>query len=219
MGPITDPRQIQVIESHLEDALAKGARILTGGKKQGMIYAPIVMVNVDHSMTLMREETFGPIIPIMKVRDEEEAIRLANDSSFGLGASIWSKNIHHAKSVADRVQAAVIILNDSMAQFGIPMLSFGGIKDSGYGHSHGQEGLMQFTRPYSYAMGGAPFKLDVATILRENGQYNLAAVILGVVYGTSLKQKWEALSQLFRKNPTSNSKPPINSDPQNKIAT
>jgi len=71
MGPITDTRQIQVIESHLEDALAKGARILTGGKKQGMIYAPIVMVNVDHSMTLMREETFGPIIPIMKVRDEE----------------------------------------------------------------------------------------------------------------------------------------------------
>lgn len=219
MGPITDPRQVQVIESHLEDALAKGAKILTGGKKQGMFYDPIVMVNVDHSMTLMQDETFGPIMPITKVRDEEEAIRLANDSSFGLGASIWSKNIHHAKSVADRIQAASIILNDSMAQFGIPMLPFGGIKDSGYGHSHGQEGLMQFTRPYSYAMGGAPFKLDIATILRENGHYNLAAVILGVVYGTSLKQKWEALSQLFRKNPTPNSKPPIKSDQQNKIAT
>ncbi|NWF64058.1 MAG: aldehyde dehydrogenase family protein [Chloroflexi bacterium] len=201
MGPITDPRQVQVIEAHLEDALAKGARLLTGGKTQGMFYDPIVMVDVNHSMTIMREETFGPIIPIMKVRDEEEAIRLANDSSFGLGASIWSKNIRHAKSVADRVQAAAVILNDSMAQFGIPMLPFGGIKDSGYGHSHGQEGLMQFTRPYGYAVGGAPFKLDIATILRENGNYTLAAAILGVVYGTTLKRKWVALSQLFRSKP------------------
>ena len=157
-------------------------------------------------MILMREETFGPIMPIIKVRDEAEAIQLANDSSFGLGASIWSKNIGHAKSVADRVQAASVILNDSMAQFGIPMLPFGGIKDSGFGHSHGQEGLMQFTRPYSYAVGGAPIKWDIATILRENGHYDLATALLGVVYVTTLKQKWETLSQLFRKKPGTSSK-------------
>ena len=206
MGPITDPRQVNVIETHLEDALSKGARILTGGKKQDMFYDPIVIVDVNHSMILMREETFGPIMPIIKVRDEAEAIQLANDSSFGLGASIWSKNIGHAKSVADRVQAASVILNDSMAQFGIPMLPFGGIKDSGFGHSHGQEGLMQFTRPYSYAVGGAPIKWDIATILRENGHYDLATALLGVVYGTTLKQKWETLSQLFRKKPGTSSK-------------
>ena len=175
-----------------------------------MFYEPIVMVDVNHSMILMREETFGPIMPITKVRDEAEAIQLANDSSFGLGASIWSQNISHAKSVADRVEAASVILNDSMAQFGIPMLPFGGIKDSGFGHSHGQEGLMQFTRPYSYAVGGVPFKLDIATVLRENGHYDLATAIMGVVYGTNFKQKWETLSTMFRRKSKSENPPTAN---------
>ncbi len=206
MGPVTDPRQVKVIERHLEDALAKGAGILTGGKEQGAFYTPMVMVDVDHSMLLMREETFGPIMPIMRVRNEAEAIQLANDNDFGLGASIWGRNIRHAKSVADRVEAASVIINDSIAQFGIPMLPFGGIKDLGFGRIHGQEGLMQFTRPYSYAVGGVPIKWDIATILRENGHYDLATAIMGVIYGTTLKQKWETLSQLFRKKSGSSPK-------------
>ena len=201
LGPVTDPRQVQVIERHLEDALAKGAHVLTGGREQGMFYNPMVMVNVDHSMCLMQEETFGPIMPIMKVRDEAEAIWLANDNVFGLGASVWSRDITHAKQVAGQVEAASVIINDSIAQFGIPMLPFGGIKDSGFGRTHGQEGLMQFTRPFSYAVGGAPVKWDIATLLRENGHYDLATAIMGVVYGTTLKQKWETLSQLFRRKP------------------
>jgi len=201
MGPVTDPRQVQVIEAHLEDALAKGAHILTGGREQGRFYNPIVMVDVDHSMRIMQEETFGPIMPIMKVRDQTEAIRMTNDNAFGLGASVWSQNMARAKQVADQVEAASVIINDSIAQFGIPMLPFGGIKDSGFGRTHGQEGLMQFTRPFSYAMGGAPIKWDIATILRENGHYDLATAIMGVVYGTTLKQKWETLTQLFRRKP------------------
>jgi len=206
MGPITDPRQVNVIEKHLEDALSKGAHILTGGKEQGMFYNPMVIVDVNHSMLLMREETFGPIMPIMKVKDETEAIERANDNAFGLGASVWSQNTAHAKAVADKVQASSVIINDSIAQFGIPMLPFGGIKDSGFGRTHGQEGLMQFTRPFSYAVGGAPIKWDIATILRENGHYDLATAIMGVVYGTTLKQKWETLSQLFRKKPAAQAK-------------
>jgi acyl-CoA reductase-like NAD-dependent aldehyde dehydrogenase len=206
MGPVTDPRQVKVIERHLEDALSKGARILTGGKEQGMFYSPMVMVDVNHSMLLMQEETFGPVMPIMKVKNELEAIELANDNAFGLGASVWSQNITHAKQVADQVQAASVIVNDSIAQFGIPMLPFGGIKDSGFGRTHGQEGLMQFTRPFSYAVGSAPIKWDIATILRENGHYDLATAIMGVVYGTTLKQKWETLSQLLRRRPNAKSK-------------
>lgn len=200
MGPITDPRQVAVIDEHLEDALSKGARVLTGEKQQGMFYSPMVVVNVDHSMQMMREETFGPLMPIMKVRDEAQAVELANDNAFGLGASVWSKDIAHAKRIADQVQASSVIINDSIAQFGVPMLPFGGIKDSGFGRTHGEEGLMQFTRPFSYAVGAVPFKWDVATILRENGHYNLATAIMGVVYGTSLKQKWETLAQLFRRS-------------------
>jgi len=199
MGPITDPRQVQIIERHLEDALAKGATLLTGGKKEGMFFDPMVLVDVDHSMLVMREESFGPFLPIMKVKDEAEAIELANDSRYGLGASIWSRDTDHAKHVADQVQAGSVIINDCIAQFGIPMLPFGGVKDSGFGRTHGREGLMQFTRPYSYAIGAPPFKWDIATILRESGKYDLATAILGGIYGTSLRQRWETISQWLRR--------------------
>lgn len=214
MGPITDPRQVKIIDDHLQDALDKGARVLAGGKNEGLFYDPIVIVDVNHNMKLMRDETFGPIMPIVKVRDEEEAIRLTNDNAYGLGASVWSMDIKHAKRVADRIEAGSIIINDSIAQFGVPMLPFGGTKDSGFGRTHGKEGLMQFTRPYSFAIGGAPIKMDVATVLREMGHYNLATAIMGVLYGTTLRQKWETFSQFFfRKNKTTSSSSTVKSEP------
>jgi acyl-CoA reductase-like NAD-dependent aldehyde dehydrogenase len=199
MGPVTDPQQVKIIDRHLEDALAKGATLLTGGKTQGMFYDPMVLVKVDHSMLLMKEETFGPLLPIVKVKDEAEAIRMANNNAYGLCGSVWSRDEKHAKKVADQMQAASVIVNDCMAQFGIPMLPFGGVKESGFGRTHGQEGLMQFTHPMSYAIGDPPIKWDVATILRENGHYELATAIMGVIYGTSLRQRWETVRQLMRK--------------------
>ncbi len=212
MGPITDPRQIQIIEDHVKEAVEKGARILCGGKEQGPFYKPMVMVDVNHSMKLMREETFGPVLPIMKVRDEKEAIRLANDSSFGLFASVYTKDHARAKRVADCINASSIIFNDSLAQFAIPMLPFGGVKDSGIGISHGREGLLQFTRPHSYAVGGSPPAWDVATVMRELGNYKLGVAIMGVIYGTTLKQKWETFAQLFQKERKA-APPEIKSEP------
>lgn len=210
LGPVST-RQAEIVNNHLQDALSKGARVLTGGKEQGAFYSPIVMVDVDHSMALMRDETFGPIMPIMKVKNDAEAIRLANDSKFGLGASVFSQNQEHAKRVAYQVRAGGVIINDSIAHFGIPMLPFGGMKESGFGRIHGEEGFKQFTQSVSYAIGPAPVKWDIATILRENGHYDLGTAIMGVVYGTTLKQKWETLSQVFRRKKketsTSNVKP------------
>ena len=92
MGPLTFERQVQIIKDHLQDALEKGARIVYGGKIDGMFMEPTIVVDVDHTMKMMNEETFGPVLPIMKVDDETHAIQLANDSRFGLGAYVWSRN-------------------------------------------------------------------------------------------------------------------------------
>lgn len=189
MGPITDPRQVKTIQRHLEDALAKGAKVLTGGKVDGMFVEPTVLVDVDHSMLVMRDETFGPLMPVVKVKDEEQAIELANDCHFGLGASIWSADAERAMRVARRVEASSVVINDTIAQFGVPMLPFGGIKQSGYGRIHGKEGLMQFTRPYAYAAGNPPPAWDVATIMREPGHYTAGTAIMQLAFGTSLRQR------------------------------
>ncbi|MFN8484937.1 MAG: aldehyde dehydrogenase family protein [Anaerolineae bacterium] len=189
MGPITDPRQLRTIRTHLDDALAKGARILTGGEIDGMFVEPTVMVDVDHSMLIMQDETFGPILPIMKVKDEAEAIRMANDCHLGLGASIWSREVSRAERVAHQVEASSIVINDTIAQFGVPMLPFGGIKQSGYGRIHGREGLMQFTRPYAYAVGAPPPSWDIATILRKPGHYRAGAAVMRLAFGVTPQQR------------------------------
>jgi acyl-CoA reductase-like NAD-dependent aldehyde dehydrogenase len=191
MGPITDPRQLRVIKQHLEEALEQGARILLGGQIEGNFVSPTVLVDVTQEMRLMREETFGPLIPIVKVSSDAEAIRMANDCDFGLGASIWSRNTQHAWQVGRQVEASSVVINDTIAQFAIPLLPFGGVKGSGYGRVHGKEGVLQFTRPYAYAVGQPPPAFDVGTILRSPGNYHLGKAVLKLTRGASTRQRLE----------------------------
>src|SRR4051794_6473062 len=105
---MTFPPQYDIVERHVQDALAKGARVTTGGKgrrENGIFFEPTVLVDVDHTMAAMTEETFGPTLPIMRVRDAEEAIALANDSQYGLGASVFSKDVGRGEAVARRLEA------------------------------------------------------------------------------------------------------------------
>lgn len=199
LGPVTDPRQHKIIRRHLEDALEKGARLLTGGEVQDAYITPAVLVDVDHSMLLMREETFGPLMPVMKVKDEEEAIRLANDCALGLGASVWSRDLQRAERVARRLEAGSVIVNDTIAQFAVPMLPFGGIKESGYGRVHGREGLMQFTRPFAYAVGSPPPEWDIATQMRRLGKYRLGSALIHLLFGTTLNQRIEPVAGEVRR--------------------
>jgi len=149
LGPFTSPRQVEIVERHVADARAKGARVLVGGIRRdqgdGIFYAPTVLVDVAPSMLIMQEETFGPVIPVMPVRDAEEAIRLANDSRYGLNASVWTSDVARGVELAQRLESGSACVNDCLVSAGVPALPFGGVKQSGVGTRHGgAEGLRQF---------------------------------------------------------------------------
>ena len=139
-GPFTSPRQIEIVEPHLADAVARGARVLTGGTRVGegpaQCFAPTVLAGVDHSMAIMREETFGPIVPVMAVADVEEAIRLANDSDYGLQAGVFTQNLAHAWQAFETLEVGGVIINDAPI-FRLDHMPYGGAKASGLG----REGL------------------------------------------------------------------------------
>jgi acyl-CoA reductase-like NAD-dependent aldehyde dehydrogenase len=149
VGSMIYPPQIDIVDAHVRDAVAKGARVLTGGKRgtgPGAFYEPTVLVDVDHSMACMTEETFGPTLPIMKVRDDEEALRLANDSPFGLQASLWTKDLHRGEQLARRVQAGTVCVNDAQVNYFSLELPMGGWKTSGLGSRHGAGGIRKYCK-------------------------------------------------------------------------
>ena len=112
--------------------------------RNGLFFEPTVLVDVTHEMEIMRDETFGPVIPIMRVRDEDEAVRLANDSRYGLDASVWTKDLARGARVARRVQSGAVCVNDVMVNFAVTEVPMGGVKESGLGHRHGADGIRKF---------------------------------------------------------------------------
>ncbi len=150
VGPLSLERQRQVVEEHVADARAKGARVLTGGEPgsgPGYYYPPTVLTDVDHTMTIMREETFGPVLPIMAVDSLDEAIRFANESDYGLTATGWTRSGETARRLQHELQAGVVTINDALSSFGEPTAPWGGVKLSGIGRTHGRLGLREMVRP------------------------------------------------------------------------
>jgi acyl-CoA reductase-like NAD-dependent aldehyde dehydrogenase len=149
VGSFINPPQAKVVEAHVADALAKGARVLAGGHRppaEGTFFEPTVLADVDHSMACMTEETFGPTLPVMKVKDAEEAIRLANDSPYGLQASVFTRDVARGEALARRVQAGAVVVNDAGANYSALEAPMGGWKSSGVGVRHGPEGIRKYTR-------------------------------------------------------------------------
>ncbi|MGH3263431.1 MAG: aldehyde dehydrogenase family protein, partial [Trebonia sp.] len=127
-------------------------RVLTGGhphSERGRYYEPTVLVDVDHSMRCMREETFGPTLPIMRVDSVEEAIRLANDSDYGLQASVWTRDVERGEQLARRIEAGVVCVNDAQVNYTALNLPMGGWKTSGIGTRHGAGGIRKYTKTQS----------------------------------------------------------------------
>jgi acyl-CoA reductase-like NAD-dependent aldehyde dehydrogenase len=151
IGSMTFAPQLDTVARHIEDARTKGALILTGGKRRGdqpgLWFEPTVLADVDHSMEIMREETFGPVLPIMRVADESEALRLANDSPYGLSSSVWTSDPETGSRLASELEAGNVCVNDCIVSYAVPDLPFGGVKSSGIGRVHGVEGLREFTQP------------------------------------------------------------------------
>ena len=145
VGAIFWPHQLDVIEEHMADARARGATVLTGGRRnpdlEGLFYEPTVLADVDHSMQIMRQETFGPVLPIMRVAGEAEAIELANDSEYGLGGNVWTRDSGKGVRIAQQIESGSVCVNDMTMTYGIQEAPFGGLKQSGIGQVNGETGL------------------------------------------------------------------------------
>jgi acyl-CoA reductase-like NAD-dependent aldehyde dehydrogenase len=150
VGPLISVNQLHTVETHVNDAVARGAQALTGGTRLPDLgptfYAPTVLTGVNQAMRVMQEETFGPVLPIMPFKDEDEAVALANDSAFGLAANIWTRDRRRGEVLARRIHAGTVLVNDVITGFGICEAPHGGMKQSGIGRTHGRPGLEEMVR-------------------------------------------------------------------------
>jgi len=162
VGPLVRDSQRQALAKQVEDARGKGGRILTGGqpiRREGFFYEPTIISNVNHEMEIVKEEVFGPAAPVIVVNSEEEAIREANDSEFGLGASIWTNNIERGIKLARQIESGIVSVNEMVKSD--PRLPFGGIKKSGIGRELSEFGIREFVNIKSVVVKDITSKLLV----------------------------------------------------------
>jgi acyl-CoA reductase-like NAD-dependent aldehyde dehydrogenase len=186
VGAMTFPPQLDIVSRHVEQARAAGARITTGGHVRegaGRFYEPTVLADVDHTMDAMRDETFGPTVPIMKVADAEEAIRLANDSPYGLGASVWTKDRSRGEQIARRIESGYACVNDANVNYFAYELPMGGWKDSGLGVRHGAAGIRKYTRQQAILVTRVAMKREVHFFPYKPATTKLLGRLTKLLYG------------------------------------
>jgi succinate-semialdehyde dehydrogenase/glutarate-semialdehyde dehydrogenase len=151
IGAMSSERQLTIVDDQVQDAIRRGARILTGGKRTAtlgrLFYEPTVITDVDHRMDVMREETFGPVLPIMTFSSDDEAVTLANDSIYGLTASVWTKDIARGTRLAAQIEAGTVMVNEVVYTHAVAQTPWGGVKQSGFGRTHGRMGLLEMVSP------------------------------------------------------------------------
>jgi succinate-semialdehyde dehydrogenase/glutarate-semialdehyde dehydrogenase len=225
VGPMTTKDQRETVEGHIADARAKGARVLCGGERlegfPGYFLTPAVVSGVDHSMKIMTEETFGPVLPIMAFKTLEEALALANDCEYGLTASVWTRSRKKAAWLAERIEAGTVTINDHMFSFTDPKAIWGGVKKTGVGRSHGPYGLLDISniklvsvdfhrrkdQLWWYPYGRAKWSfMRNAVVLLHHKKLGAKLKSLGALLpqwraikaGSSLKNLWKLTGRLFR---------------------
>ena len=186
VGAVTSPPQVDLIDSHVQDALAKGARAPVGGRRgpgPGDFYEPTLLVDVDHSMDCMTEETFGPTLAVMKVRDPDQAVRLANDSPYGLQASVWTKDAAKGERLARMIEAGVVSVNDHQLNYIALELPMGGWKESGLGSRHGADGIRKYTKRQALLVTRLAPKRDLHMIPYRARTTKMVGRLLRFLYG------------------------------------
>jgi acyl-CoA reductase-like NAD-dependent aldehyde dehydrogenase len=204
IGVMTSERQVSVVKQHLEDALAKGAVIYARSpepESEGSSNSlpAMVLTEVNHEMLIMQEETFGPLVGVMRVSNMDEAVALANDSHLGLTGSVWSRNSSQAETLARQIQAGVVTINDHLVSHGLAETPWGGVKQSGIGRSHGAIGFDEMTQPQVIVH-------DILPFARQNIWWHphSAKIFQGLegamkyLYGKSVFQKAGGLYHLLK---------------------
>ncbi len=180
VGPMIRERQLVLLETQLAEAVAHGAKILCGGKRKPDLgptfFEPTVVVEVNPAMKVMCEETFGPLLPIMAVKDAEEAVRMANGTGFGLSASIWTKDLRRGQALAQEIEAGSVLINDLISHMGMCEVAYGGVKNSGLGRARGPEGLRDMVR-HKYVDS------EALTFLRKPWWFSYSADLLKNLQG------------------------------------
>ncbi len=210
VGAMSSERQIKIVEDHVDDFRASGAKIETGGQRnpslEGLFYEPTVITNANNDMRAMQEETFGPTLPIATFSTEEEVIRLANDSEFGLTASVWTRDYTKGKRVAEQIEAGSVCVNEVLYTHGIGQTPWGGFKNSGRGRTHGREGLMELVQPQHIHVNRVallpdawwmPYSLTAVETFRRFAKYFATGSVLKTAL--LLPQLWKRLMELLKK--------------------
>ena len=187
MGCMTSEAQTLLVEAHILDAVQKGAKVLTGGKRiQGSLhFPPTLLVDVNRTMKIVTEETFGPVLPVMKFKTENEAVQLANDSSYGLSASVWSKDLKRAERVAKKIEVGNVSINNCMLTEANPALPFGGLKNSGFGRTKGEWGLFSFVNIKSIIIDKQSSIIEPHWYPHSTGKYNLLTNLIIFLFSRS----------------------------------
>ena len=197
VGAMTFPKQIEVVEEHVRDAAARGAKILTGGRRaphlKGQFFEPTVLTEVDHSMLIMREETFGPVLPLMRVKDESEALRLANDSRYGLNASVWTEDKTKGERLAAQIEAGSVCVNDVISGVAVTDAPFGGVKESGSGRRHGAPGIRRFCTEQTIVVDRFGLKREMIWYPYTAQGERWLLRLLGAVFSNRIAGKVKAL--------------------------
>ncbi len=186
LGAVIFPPQLEIVDAQVRDAVARGARVLTGGHARqdgGRFYEPTVLVDVDHTMEIMREETFGPVLPIMRVESLEQGVALANDSPYGLQASVWTRDLARGEQTARRLQAGAVCVNDAQVNYSALNLPMGGWKSSGIGTRHGAGGIRKYCRTQSLLVTRFGLRRELFMFPYTRGRTRLLRRLYELLYG------------------------------------